>query len=210
MAEINAHHAETTANSVTSPNVTHPKVPLSARIRGNVEQFFKFGLVGGSGTVINLAATYCCTKYLELVMHGHENDVIWPIAGTDFNVRWYNVIVCIAFLIANTWNYQLNRMWTFKSVNKVSWWRGYFPFLATGIGALVASSIVVVLLMNPTSPIGLPDEIFDNSSGLRRKFYWASAISIVAAMPINFIFNKLWTFRSKPTGLRLVAEEAPR
>lgn len=185
------------------------QVPFAARLLGNLEQFVKFGMVGGSGTLVNLAVIYVGTKILENVYHLHENDIVWPIVGTDFNVRWFNVIMCIAFLVANTWNYQLNRMWTFKSVSKVSWLRGFFPFLFTGIGALVVSNFVAVLLMNPTSPIGLPESIFDDSSGLRRKFYWASAISILAAMPINFVFNKLWTFRSQPKGLKVVDEVRP-
>ena len=50
--------------------------------------------------------------------------------------------------------------------------------------------------MNPTSPLHLPTDILDDSTGLRTKVYWASAISIIVAMPINFILNKLWTFRA--------------
>lgn len=68
------------------------------------------------------------------------------------------------------------------------------------------SQVVATLLMNPTSPIALSPVIFDDSSGLRTKFYWASAISIVVAMPVNFIINKVWTFRKPKTVVVQVAE----
>ena len=75
-----------------------------------------------------------------------------------------------------------------------SWLRGFFPFLATGALAFAVSLTCMTLLMNPTTPIGLPDHIFDDSSGLRTKSYWAQAISTFIAMPVNFIINKFWTF----------------
>ena len=119
------------------------------------------------------------------------------------------MFLTIAFLVANTWNYQLNRMWTFRSVTKVSWLRGFFPFLLAGVGAFLVSQVVATLLMNPTSPLHLPSDILDDSTGLRTKVYWASAISIIVAMPINFILNKLWTFRSQPKTPQLVEETEP-
>lgn len=91
----------------------------------------------------------------------------------------------------------------------MSWLRGFFPFLITGVGAMIVSQIVMVALINTNSPVQLPSDIFDDSSGLRNKSYWANAISIVVAMPINFVINKLWTFRSKPKSPVVVAQEDP-
>ena len=57
---------------------------------------------------------------------------------TDFNIRWYHVFSTIAFLVANLWNFQLNRLWTFRSAAHASWIREYLPFLAVGLlGQLV-------------------------------------------------------------------------
>lgn len=50
--------------------------------------------------------------------------------------------------------------------------------------------------MHPHSPIGLPSSVFDNSTGLRTKFYWAPLIQIAVTVPISFVLNKLWTFSS--------------
>ncbi|WP_347305164.1 GtrA family protein [Corynebacterium sp. SA-MJD20WY100] len=181
----------------------------AGRFASNVGQFIKFGLVGGSGTVVNAGMFVVAKKLFEVVWDIHYYDPLLAIPFTDFNVRWYNIFAFIAFFVANLWNYQLNRKWTFSSVDKVSWWRGFFPFLLTGIGAYVVSQVIMVALVNPTSPIALSSEVFDDSSGLRNKSYWANIISIIVAMPINFIINKLWTFRSKPKAPRVVEESHP-
>lgn len=172
-----------------------------------LRQFLMFGVVGGSGTVVNLFVVYAVTKLLDSGAGLTPEEVVLSLFGTPWNIRWYHLIMTIAFLVANTWNYQLNRSWTFRGVVKRSWWRGFFPFLATGFFAFLVSQLVATFLMNPTSPVALPDTVFDNSTGLRTKFYWAAAISIVVSMPVNFIINKLWTFR-KPK-VRLVVESGP-
>ena len=163
-----------------------------------MRQFIKFGLVGGSGTLVNLIATIIFTK-LILWTAGHTPaDPFLNLLGTQFHLRWYHIIMTLAFLTANTWNYQLNRVWTFKADNRQSWFREFFPFLATGILSYIVSLIVATLLMNPHSPLHLPSHIFDDTTGLRTKFYWANLISILVAMPVNFLVNKFWTFKGKP------------
>ncbi|TNM00588.1 GtrA family protein [Corynebacterium tapiri] len=175
-----------------------------------MRQFIMFGVVGGSGTIVNLAVVYLSKKIAE---HGWgilEHDVFSNLFGTQFNIRWYHVFMVIAFLVANTWNYQLNRMWTFRGVPKRSWLRGFLPFLASGLVSLAVSQIVATLLMNPTSPLALPAYL-DDSSGLRTRFYWAAAISIVVAMPVNFMINKLWAFRKPKTAAIVdMVEPTPR
>lgn len=166
----------------------------SMRLMDGMRQFFKFGIVGGSGTIVNLAMVYLTTK-IAGVWDISEHEVFLNLFGTQWNIRWYHVFMLIAFLVANTWNYQLNRSWTFRHLPKKSWLRGFFPFLASGLVTLVVSQGVATMLMNPTSPLALPADVFDDSTGLRTMFYWASAISIIVAMPVNFAINKLWAFR---------------
>ena len=181
----------------------------AVRFVAGVRQFIRFGIVGGSGVLVNFVVFYLANKALENGLGLHANDVVMQLGSTRWNVRWYHVMYTLAFVLANTWNYQLNRIWTFRTVSKVSWIRGFFPFLLTGIGAFIVSQVILTLLMNPNSPLGLPTDVFDNSTGLRTKSYWAQAISIVVAMPINFIINKLWTFRSTPNKPVVVDEVAP-
>lgn len=172
-----------------------------------MRQFLKFGIVGGSGTVVNLVVTVLSKKIAWWTSRISEHDPFLQLLGSQFHIRWYHIFATIAFLVANTWNYQLNRVWTFKSTRMVSWWRGFFPFLLTGVVAFVVSQIMLTLLMNPTSPISLPTSFFDDSTGLRTKFYWASAIAIVVAMPVNFVINKLWAFRPRKSSTIVVNVE---
>ncbi|MBC3186140.1 GtrA family protein [Corynebacterium sp. zg-331] len=181
----------------------------SGRLSRNVQQFLTFGIIGGSGTLVNLAVTAMSKKVAGWTAGISEHDAFLNLLGTQFHIRWFHIFMVIGFLFANTWNYQLNRVWTFRSVRTEGWWRGFFPFLLTGLSALVVSSIVATFLMNPASPIALPTEVFDDSTGLRTKFYWATAISIVVAMPVNFVLNKIWTFRGRPPAVAVVAEQEP-
>lgn len=167
----------------------------AVRLKKNFREFIKFGIVGGSGVLVNFLVFYLASKAL---LHGFglgADDVVTQIGSTRWNVRWYHLLSSLAFLLANTWNYHLNRNWTFGGMEKRSWLRGFFPFLATGLVAFVVSLTYMTLLMNPATPFGLPDHVFDGSSGLRTKSYWAQAISTLIAMPVNFVINKLWTFK---------------
>ena len=168
----------------------------SGRYANSLRQFIKFGLVGGSGVIVNLIAVAACKK-IAWWWHGiTEHDPFLNLLGSDYNIRWYHVFLTIAFLVANVWNFQLNRSWTFRSSTHLSWFREFVPFLLTGLAALVVSLVVVTALMNPESPFALPAHIFDDSSGIRTRFYWATLVSIMVAMPVNFVINKFWTFRS--------------
>lgn len=176
----------------------------AVRVVNGLREFVKFGIVGGSGVLVNMLVFYLVNKLIEGGFGLHANDVVAQILDTRWNVRWYHVMSTIAFFVANTWNYQLNRSWTFKGVGKRSWLRGFFPFLATGLLAFLVSLACMTLLMNPTTPIGLSDTVFDDSTGLLTKAYWAQGISILVAMPVNFIINKFWTF-GKPKVVPVVS-----
>lgn len=158
-------------------------------------QFVKFGIVGGSGTIVNLVVVAAARTLAGAIGGVSEHDVFFNLFGTEYNVRWYHVFVVLGFLVANLSNYQINRCWTFRGRVARSWLRGFIPFLLTGVGALVVSQVVVTLLMNPTSPIALPADVFDDSSFIRTKLYWATMIGILVSTPVNFLINKLWAFR---------------
>lgn len=112
----------------------------------------------------------------------------------DFHVRWYHAYSTIAFLMANLWNFQLNRSWTFQSSRHAGWGREYLPFLAVGLIGQAAGLILLTLLMHPGSPVALSPEVFDDSTGLRTRLYWAQLIVIGVVLPWAFVVNKVWTF----------------
>ncbi|WP_082313263.1 GtrA family protein [Corynebacterium lactis] len=159
-------------------------------------QFFKFGLVGGTGVIVNLIVVIAARK-MGLSLDTNEHDVFLNLLGTRWNIRYSHVYATLAFVVANIWNFQLNRSWTFRTEHRPNWFRQFFPFLFAGISSLIVSLIVITVLTNPTSPLALPESIFDDSTGLRNRFYWANLIGVLLGTPANFVINKLWTFRIK-------------
>lgn len=157
----------------------------------NWKLLFRFGLVGGSGVLVNLLVVIVLRK-----LGPHFDNVLIDLPLTSFNVRYYHLYSMIAFVVANLWNFQLNRRFTFRSASHSGWWREYGPFLVVGLGAQMVGLAILTLLMHPNSPIALPSNIFDNSTGLRTKLYWGQLIVIVITVPVSFVLNKLWTFSS--------------
>ena len=162
---------------------------LFVRHRHNWLLLIRFGLVGASGVLVNLI-----TVVLLKRTGPHFDDIAIDLPLTDFNVRWYHVFSMIAFLVANLWNFQLNRRWTFRSAEHSGWWREFGPFLAVGLAAQLIGLGILTLLMHPGSIFSLPSDLLDTSSGFRTKYYWAQLITIGFTVPISFVLNKLWTF----------------
>lgn len=170
------------------------------RYGNSIRQLFRFGMVGGLGVAVNFIALIAVTKLLPLIWPGagipEGEGVWWPIPGSEFNVRWYHVMFTCAFLVANVFNFQLNRWWTFKSNRAAGWFREYWPFLTVGLVALAIGLVITTALMNQESPIALSTDVFDGSSGFRSRKYWANLIMIICTIPISFLLNKFWTFRA--------------
>ena len=84
---------------------------------------FRFGLVGRLRRLREPAGRRDLQQARGRMRTGSSSDL--PL--TDFNVRWYHVYSTIAFLVANLWNFQLNRWWTFRSAKHSGWLREYLP-----------------------------------------------------------------------------------
>ena len=96
-------------------------------------------------------------------------------------LNWANLYYLVAaigsFAVAVTNNYLLNRYWTFHHQ------RGHFAyqgarFLAVSLVSLGANLLILHLLI---------------SAGLGKIV--AQAVAIVLVTPLNFVGNKLWSFR---------------
>jgi putative flippase GtrA len=161
------------------------------RHRHNWGLLTRFSIVGATGVVVNLLV-FGLLLATSIDPHG----VVLPIVGTEFNVRWYHGFSTVAFLIANLWNFQLNRAWTFRSAGRAPWLREYVPFLAVGVAAQALGLLVLTMLLHPHSPVSLPTWPFDGSSLARSRELWAQAMTIALVTPVSFVGNKLWTFRA--------------
>jgi putative flippase GtrA len=164
---------------------------LFVRHRHNWILLFRFGLVGASGVIVNLLALNAA----EAIGPYYE-DVWLDLPGTDFNVRWNHVFATFAFFVANLWNFQLNRGWTFRSGKHASWIEEYVPFVLVGLFALALNLLILTVLLHQHSPVSLPESVFDGTSPLRNRLTWGNLIAIVIVTPVSFVTNKLWTFSS--------------
>jgi putative flippase GtrA len=178
---------------------------LMTRHRRNVGLLVRFGVVGASGVLVNLLTLVVLRRFGP-----HFDEAVVALGSSGFNLRWYHVYSTIAFLVANLSNFQLNRTWTFKSNLAARWWREYWPFLVVGLVGQVIGLVLLTLLMHPGSPLSLPRDVFDDSSGLRNRLYWSQLIVIAVVTPLAFVLNKLWTFAAVRSARLGLVEEPQR
>jgi len=136
----------------------HRRVRAGLRVSGNWFQLVRFGLVGGSGFVVNLV-------------------VFWVLvhpAGQD-----YRLASIAAYLVAVTNNFAWNRFWTFRDD-------------ATGGHAgFQAARFFVVSLAAQLLALGILEALVVGAAAPKLV---AQAVAVLAATPLNFLGNKLWSF----------------
>src|SRR3982751_1184470 len=122
----------------------------------NWMQLAKFGAVGATGYIVNLAV------YTAL------------LRGAGWH---YAYAATVSFLVAVTNNYLWNRLWTFRDQRGHVGFQG-LRFLTVALIAYVANlGILSALIALGTDKV------------------LAQAIAIVLVTPLNFVGNKLWSFR---------------
>lgn len=170
---------------------------LYGRWGNSLREFVKFGVVGGSGVLVNLLVVALCHTIGERVFGVGDYDAFIALPGTERALRFYIVYAAIAFLVANLGNFLLNRYWTFRRQGaKAPFLHELMPFLAVGAVAQLVGFVILYLLRNVNSPLYLSAPFFtDNGPWWTMRLYWAQLIQVVLVMPINFVVNKLWTFR---------------
>lgn len=170
---------------------------LWRRHRTSVREFITFGVIGGSGVVVNMAVFALANNVAIHLFGSHEYDRFISFPGADLGIRNYLVYAVLAFLAANFYNFVLNRYITFTGHQRAPFLKEYLPFLLVGSVAQVAGLVILQLLMNRDSPLYLSADFFvDGSPFWRRRAYWANLIAIIIVMPVNFVVNKVWTFRA--------------
>jgi putative flippase GtrA len=134
------------------------RIGAAARRPASWMQLFKFGLVGCSGYVINLAVF---SLLIDPIGLNHIEAAIG------------------AFCVAVSNNFLWNRHWTFGPGEDHPAFQA-LRFFVVSVAALLLNLAVLEALVVGTSLADLP----------------AQAIAVAAAMPFNFVGNKLWTFAS--------------
>jgi len=138
----------------------HTRVRDGLGKRHNWVQLFKFVCVGGTGTVLNLA--------------------VFSLLAVGLDVH-HLVAATIAFLVAVTNNFWLNRHWTFGARDGHAGFQAA-RFFAVSVAAFLFAAAILEVLVSGADVAEVP----------------AQAISIVAATPLNFIGNKMWSFARSP------------
>jgi putative flippase GtrA len=93
-----------------------------------LDQFIKFCFVGGMGTLLNLFILYTSVEFLNL---------------------WYIYGAAIAFVVVITFNFTLNKFWTFKDKKKesnvvVGQYGKYVVIGGVGMGINIFSLFILV------------------------------------------------------------------
>lgn len=172
---------------------------LLARYGNSLRQFVQFGLIGGAGVLVNMATVAVAHNIGFHAFGVEDGDAFIPLPGTDRALRFYIVYAGLAFLVANTFNFVWNRHWTFKDSHggKAPFMKEFLPFLTVGAVAQLVGFVILFLLRNPQSPLYLSHPFFtDTGAAYTKRLYWAQLIQVILVMPINFVVNKLWTFRA--------------
>jgi putative flippase GtrA len=97
------------------------------------------------------------------------------VEGLDLH---HLIAATLAFVVAVTNNFWWNRHWTFRARGGHAGFQAA-RFFTVSVAAFLFAALVLELLV---SVAGVPDVA-------------AQAISIVVATPLNFIGNKMWSFR---------------
>ena len=131
-----------------------------------LSRYLKFALIGGLGTLINLA-------------------VLW--FGVDRLGLYYLVAASLAFVVADTNNFIWNRWWNFRSKGKLHF--QYLQFITVSLFGLGLNLSLLWALKEHIVPwFGIADQ-----STLLLMCEQVVAIFIVSTF--NFFVNSFWTFR---------------
>jgi dolichol-phosphate mannosyltransferase len=154
---------------------------------GWFSRLFQFCLVGGTGTVVDLASY---ALLLDLAAH--------PLARATAAAEgpaqvMEDVARAIAILIAMTWNFIFNRRLTFSYARRDKIWPHYWKFVsACSVGAVISGVISRYLPRKIT---------FFNDHLLA-----AAIVGIVIGLLLNFTLSQWWVFRRR----HHPAPEAPK
>jgi putative flippase GtrA len=132
----------------------------------NWVQLMQFGLVGGSGYIVNL------TVFAVLTGAG-----LFFRDGSDGLGLHYIPAAIISFCVAVTNNFLWNRHWTFDAKHGHAGFQAA-RFFTVSILALGINLAVLEVLIQVAEVSELP----------------AQAVAVAVAMPFNFVGNKIWTF----------------
>ncbi len=145
---------------------------------GWFSRLFQFCVVGGTGTVVDLA-TYALL--LDLAVHPLTRALAASQSAADFMADGARAL---AIWVAMTWNFFFNRRLTFSHARGESVFQQYWRFVAAcSVGALISFAISRFL----PRVIGF----------FHAHLLAAAVVGIVAGLLFNFTLSLKWVFRRR-------------
>jgi putative flippase GtrA len=117
-------------------------------------------------------------KFCAVGASGYVVNLVVYTLLLDAGVHYLQA-AAISFVVAVTNNYTWNRIWTFRGQRGHVAYQG-LRFLVVALCALAANEVLLALFV---------------WMGMHK--VWAQALAIVLVMPVNFVGNKLWSFRTR-------------
>lgn len=144
-------------------------IPLKEDTLQSLVQFVKFGLVGVTNTALSYVINILVLKLLQ-----------------PYHLPWdYVAGNVVAFVLSVLWSFYWNNKYVFR--------KGKGQTRSLGRALLktyVAYGLTGIVLANILSWVWI------NVFGLSK--YVAPLINLVISIPLNFIINKFWAFRTQP------------
>ena len=142
-------------------------INVSDTVLESLVQFIKFGIVGVSNTLISYIL-----------------NILVLMALSSFHVHWdYIVGNLVAFFLSVLWSFYWNNKYVFtleegktRSIGKALL-KTYISYSITGIFLTNILSYVWIDMLNISK-------------------YIAPLINLIISVPLNFIINKFWAFKS--------------
>ena len=144
-------------------------IPLKENTLQSLVQFVKFGLVGVTNTAVSYVVNILVLKLLQ-----------------PYHLSWdYVAGNVVAFLLSVLWSFYWNNKYVFR--------KGEGQKRNLGKALLktyVAYGLTGIVLANVLSWVWI------NVFGISK--YVAPLVNLVISIPLNFIINKFWAFRTQP------------
>ena len=144
-------------------------IPLKESALQSLVQFVKFGLVGVTNTAVSYVINILVLKLLQ-----------------PYHLPWdYVAGNVVAFVLSVLWSFYWNNKYVFR--------KGEGQTRNLGKALLktyVAYGLTGIVLANVLSWVWI------NVFGISK--YVAPLINLVISIPLNFIINKFWAFRTQP------------
>jgi putative flippase GtrA len=132
-------------------------------------RYIKFGLVGASGTVVNLAVLYVCQEFLLAAIASTEQRLYASLA--------------IAILLATVNNFAWNRLWTWRDRQAEFHGGIATQFVRYGLASWLGTSVQYIMTLWLAQHV---------------HYLVGNVLAIVLASVINYFANDWWTFKGNP------------